>query len=235
MSLPSFPVKKILVLFILLAVPGTLYYLLKEKGENRYRPLPVFGKKEVAATFHTKFGKKIPDTIYHTIRDFKLLNQAGDTVVFPADSNQITVVNFFFTRCPSFCSNMNREMARVATIYRGNRLMRFLSISVDPEYDKPEILSEYSKSLISQNEKWDFLTGDRDLIFSLAKEDFMVDAFRDTSKEVNFIHSPMLILIDPQKRIRGYYDSTGGPEQIQNLIDEIKVLITEDLRNVKDR
>ena len=235
MSLPSFPVKKILVLLILLAVPTALYYLLKEKGKNRYRPLPIFGQKKVASTFHTRFGKQIPDTIYHEIRDFKLVNQDGDTVSFPADSNQITVVNFFYSRCPSFCSNMNKEMARVAAFYNKNRLMRFISISVDPEYDTPAVLSGYSRPLIAQNEKWDFLTGDKELIYSIAKKDFMVDALRDTTQKVNFIHSPMLILVDPQKRIRGYYDSTGGNDQIQMLIDEIKVLITEELRNVKDR
>lgn len=235
MSLPSFPVKKILVLLILLALPGTLYYLLKEKGQNRYRPLPVYGAKQVVATFHTKRGKQIPDTLYHVIRDFKLLNQNADTVKFPADSNQITVVNFFYTRCPSFCLDMNKQMARVAKIYNNNRLMRFISISVDPDHDRPAILSEYSKPFVTENKKWDFLTGNKELIYSLAKNDFLVDAIPDTAESLNIIHSPMLILLDPQKRIRGYYDSSRGNEEINILIDEIKVLITEELRNVKDR
>lgn len=235
MSLPSFPAKKILLLVILLALPGALYYLLKEKGENRYRPLHIYGTKQVASTFHTKRRKQIPDTIYHVISDFKLLNQDGDTVKFPADSNQITVVNFFFSRCPTFCSAMNKEMARVAKVYNTNRLMRFISISVDPEYDTPAILYEYTRPYIKENKKWDFLTGDKDLIYKLAKKDFLVDALRDSTQEINFIHSPMLVLIDPQKRIRGYYDSTAGNKQVDLLIDEIKVLITEELRNVKDR
>ncbi len=235
MSLPSFPVKKILVLLILLAVPGTLYYLLKEKGQNRYRPLPIYGSKQVASTFHTKFGKQIPDTIYHVIRDFKLLNQDADIVSFPADSNQITVVNFFFSRCPSFCSAMNKEMARVAKINNGNRLLRFLSISVDPEYDQPDVLKAYSKQYLAENKKWDFLTGDKNFIYSLAKEDFLVDAIQDMTKKLNFIHSPMIIVLDSKKRIRGYYDSTGGNDQMNLLVDEIRVLIAEELRNVKDR
>lgn len=235
MSLPTFPVKKILVLLILLVVPGSVYYLLKAKGENRYRPLPIYGPKQPADTYHTKRGKKIRDTLYHEIRDFKLINHKSDSVKFPADSNQITVVNFFFSRCPAFCGNMNKEMARVARIYNGNRLLRFLSISVDPDFDTPEVLAAYSKSYTSENPKWDFLTGDQKQIFTLAKEDFMVDAIRDTTKAVNFIHSPMLILVDPQNRIRGYYDSTGGNDPMNLLVDEIKVLIAEELRSVKDR
>ena len=233
MKIPSFPVKKILVLLILLAVPTTLYYLLKEKGQNRYRPLPIYGEKKVAPTFHTKRGKQIPDTIYHVIRDFSLLNQQGDMVKFPADSNQITVVNFFYTRCPLLCANMNNDMARVAKVYNGNRLMRFISITVDPEYDTSSILLEYSKSYTAFNNKWDFLSGDKKLIFDLAKSDFQVDVIQDSLKKSDIIHSPMIILIDPQKRIRGYYDSSLGNEQITLLIDEIKLLITEELRSIK--
>ena len=75
MSFPSFPLKKILILLILLAVPGTVYYLLKEKGINRYRPLPIYGEKQVAKTFTIKRRKQVPDTIYHVIRNFKFLNQ----------------------------------------------------------------------------------------------------------------------------------------------------------------
>lgn len=235
MSSTSFKFKKFLVLLILLAVPGTLYYLLKEKGQNRYRPLPVFGEKKVANTFHTRFGKKIPDTIYHVIRDFKSVNQQADPVKFPADSNQITVFNFFYTRCPSSCTAMNREMEKVARQYANNRLMRFISISVDPEYDTPEVLSEYSKQFTSVNKKWDFINADKDLVFSIAKDDFLVDAITDTTRKLHIIHSPMLILVDPQKRIRGYYDSSRGNEQTALLIDEIKVLITEELRSVEDR
>ncbi len=235
MSSTSFNFKKFLVLIILLAVPGTLYYLLKEKGQNRYRPLPIFGEKKVANTFHTRFGKKIPDTIYHVIRDFKALNQQSDSIKFPADSNQITVFNFFYTRCPSSCTAMNKEMEKVAKQYANNRLMRFITISVDPEYDTPEILSQYSRQFTLVNKKWEFINANKDLVFSMAREDFLVDAIADTSQKLNIIHSPMLILVDPQKRIRGYYDSSRGNEQTALLIDEIKVLITEELRNVEDR
>lgn len=234
MNLPSFPVKKILVLLILLAVPGTLYYLLKEKGQNRYRPLPIYGEKKVASSFHTKRGKQIPDTLYHEISDFSLLNQNGDLTSFPADSNQITVVNFFYTRCPLLCQNMNRDLARVAEIYNGNRLMRFISITVDPEYDTPSVLAEYSKQYVAVNKKWDFLSGDKKMIYDLARSDFRVDAVQDTLENTKIIHSPMFILIDPQKRIRGYYDSSLGHEQVNLLIDEIKLLITEELRSIKE-
>ncbi|MBC7744458.1 MAG: SCO family protein [Flavobacterium sp.] len=234
MKFPSFPIKKVVVLVIMLAVPGILYYLLQEKGKNRYKPLGFFGPKELASSFHTKRGKKIQDTLYHTIRPFSLPNQDNILVKFPADSAQITVVNFFFTRCTSFCKAMNNEVARVNQIFGKNRLVRFYSISVDPEYDNPKVLLEYSKKFDEKYSNWQFLSGKTDVVYRLAKEDFLVDALKDTTEKNNFIHSPMLILVDPQKRIRGYYDS-ANKEDVDRLSDEIKLLITEELRNVKDR
>jgi len=229
----TFSVKKILILVILLAVPGFLYYLLHEKGINHYHPLGFFGPKKVAKTYQTIRGKIIPDTIYHTIEDFKLINQKGDSIKFPGDTGKITIVNFFFTRCPSFCKDMNKEMARVVDAYQKNNFLRFFSISIDPEYDNPAVLLNYAKTYNARPGKWNFLTGNKDLIYKLARQDFLVDAIKDTSAINNFIHSPMFILIDTHKHIRGYYDS-GSKDQVDKLIDEIKVLITEELRSVKD-
>ncbi|NEU08728.1 SCO family protein [Flavihumibacter sp. R14] len=229
-----FPLKKILILVTMLAVPGLLYYLLQEKGKNRYRPLSIYGPKEVSKTFHTKRGKKIADTVYHTVRPFKLINQDQEPVVFPADSHQITVVNFFFSRCPSFCSDMNKEVERVSSRFSKNRLLQFFSITVDPEHDNSSILKSYSAQFKNRPAKWNFLTGDKSEIYKLAHESFLVDALKDTTTTSNFIHSPMLILLDPQQRIRGYYDS-ANKEEVDKLTDEIKVLITEELRGVKDR
>jgi len=226
--------KKILILVCMLAVPGFLYYLLTEKGKNRYKPLAIFGAKQVASTFHTKRGKEIPDTLYHTIRDFSLTNQAGRSVNFPAATDKITIVNFFYSSCPSFCMQMNKEMQRVEQTFKKNDFIRFMSITVDPEKDSVGRLLTYSKTFGAEPGKWDFLTGDKNLIYELAKKDFLVDALPDPGQPGNIIHSPMLVLVDPHKRIRGFYDS-GSRERVDVLIDEVKVLIAEELRNVKDR
>lgn len=227
----KFSIKKILILVTILAVPGFLYYMLQEKGKNRYRPLEIFGPKVVANTFHTKRGKKIPDTIYHQIRKFKLSTEGGETMGLPTDSNTITVVNFFFTRCTSFCMEMNTQMARVAGQFPSNKLLRFYSITVDPEFDTQEVLQKYSQDFKANPKRWSFLRGDKDFIFQLARKDFLVDALDRTKQGGEIIHSPMLILVDPSNRIRGYYDS-GSKEQVNKLIDEIKVQISEELRKI---
>ena len=230
----TFSLKKVVILAIMLTMPALLYYLLQEKGKNRYRPLGIFGPKTVTSTFHIKRGKQIPDTIYHIVRDFKLINQDNHLVSFPSDSNKLTVVAFFYTRCPLVCSGINKKMAEVVRIYQKNKLLQFLSITVDPHFDTSEELKKYSKEYQVQPNKWNFLTGDEAAIYKLAKEDFLVDVLKDTTQNNNIIHRPMLILLDPQKRIRGYYNSIDK-EQVDRLIDEIRVFIAEELRNVKDR
>ncbi len=228
--MPGTSGKKILILVVILALPGFLYYMLQDKGKNRYRPLDIFGPKEVAKTFHSRRGKKIPDTIYHQVPAIKLSNQNGAEVTIP-DSTKITVVGFFYSRCPGFCRNMNLAMQRVATIYQKNPVMRFTSITVDPAHDQGEILKKYAEGFKAQSGKWDFLTGDKAGIYNLATRGFLLDAQADSASE-NIIHSPMLVLVDLHQRIRGYYDS-NNKEQVDKLIDEIKVLITEDLREKK--
>lgn len=226
----SSSLKKILILVTLLAVPGFLYYLLQDKGKNRYRPLEIFGPKQVASTFHTKRGKKIPDTIYHTIDNFKLISQTGDTISFPADTATISVVNFFFTRCRN-CLILNRQMERLADEYARNRMLRFYTITADPAFDTPPVLKQYAASFRVPENKWEFLTGDKELIYHLAKNDFLIDILAKGERPEDIMHNPLFILVDPQKRIRGFYDPSSK-EQVDKLSDEIKVLIAEQLRKV---
>ena len=225
--------KKIIILVSILALPGFLYYLLQEKGQNRYRPLPVFGPKKLSGTFHSKRGKQIPDTLYHTINSFNLVNQKGDTVNFPGDTPRITVVNFFYSKCGAPCIKQGNEFRRVVERFKDNRLMSFLSISVDP-HETPASLSQYADNLNTSTEKWNFVAGDSEEVYKIAKEGFLVDAFADTTGANNFIYSPLFVLVDPQRRIRGFYDSSSK-EQVDKLMDEVKVLIAEELRKVADR
>ena len=230
----NYSFKKAVILLTILTVPGILYYLLQEKGKNRYKPLGIFGGKIVAPTFHTKRGVKIPDTLYHKVRDFKLINQDNQPVSFPSDSSKISVVSFFYTRCAIGCSDMNKELFRVVKAYEKNKLLRFLSITVDPDFDTVKELKKKSNQYVIKPNKWDFLTGSETAIYELAKEDFFVDVLRDTTQKNNIIHPTTFILLDTEKRIRGYYNSLDK-EQVDRLIDEIKVLIAEELRNVRDR
>lgn len=230
----AFSFKKILILAAILALPGFLYYLLQEKGKNRYKPLPFYGPKEVPGTFTMRRGKKIPDTIYHKVREFRLVNQAGDTVGFPSPEHRITVVNFFYTNCTRGCKTGQLEMKRVLHAFEKNPLIRFISVSLDPARDTPEVLREYGRSVGAVPGKWDLLTGDQEQIFRMARRDFLLDVVRDSEHPGEVLHSSSILLIDPQQRIRGMYDPVRK-QSVDLLIDETKVLVAEEIRSIKNR
>jgi len=234
MQFPKFTVKKVLILVTILAFPGFLYWMLTVKGKNRYKSLSFFGPKQVANTFHTKRGVQIPDTLYHTVRNFSLLNQDSVAFTFPAKTHRIFVVNFFYTRCTVFCASMNQQVHYLAKKYQRNSLLQFVSISVDGGHDSPTALRSYQQTTGFRSTNWSLLTGQQPEVAELAKQSFLVDVLPDSAQPTTIIHSSMLVLLDPQKRIRGYYDSLSK-EQMEKLDDELKVLINEELRTRTDR
>ncbi len=219
--------KKIAILVLVLLVPGFLYYLLTAEGKNRYKPLPIYGPKVPAKTTHRVKGKDIPDTLYHTLSDFNLKDQDGNPVTLKSFDNKIFIANFFYSRCPTVCKLMNQNVSGLATTYGKNNLVYFVSISVDPEHDTAPVLKNYTGGFKPFPRKWIFLTGDTTTIYNLARNGFLVNAL-ETSKD-DFIYSDKFILIDAARRIRGYY-SGGSTADVSRLNDEIKVLISEELR-----
>jgi len=219
---------KILILVLILAVPGFLYYLLTAEGKNRYRPLPIFGPKYLSKTSRTFHGKKIPDTIFHQVSDFNLMDQDGKPVSFKSIGSQILVINFFYTHCTN-CTQMMGNMDSLATYYAKNKLITFVSITVDPKTDSPAVLKSYASGIKPKGAKWLFLTGDAREIDTLANKGLLVDALQNGGA---FIHSDKLILLDPERRIRGYYSGTSV-DDVNRLNDELKVQISEELRKIK--
>ena len=225
----KFPIAKILILVTILAVPGFLYYLLQAKGQNRYKPLPVYGPKVLSGTFKEKRGKRIPDTTYHQIKDFKAIDQNGAEFKLSDVKEQLIVVNFFYSSCDKACPKVFENLSWLFKEYADNKIVRFISISVDPETDTPESLSKFAATHKAVAGKWDFLSADTSVVYPLAKEQFFVNALK--SKD-GFVHSDKLILLDANHRIRGYYDGVSSQE-VKDFKDEIIVLITEELRKVK--
>jgi len=233
---------KVLILAAILILPGFLYYLLEKEGKNSYKPLPIFGEKTLTGTFTSKMGDQIPDTAYHLVPKAVLTNQMGEDVQFPAEESSISVVNFFYTRCDTFCPYMNEEMNRVASRFINNPKVRFYTLTVDTLYDTPEVLNAYSSNFQPETKKWHWLTsrkgfedghldslGRTNDIHAIAREGYLVDAFQDTTREAAFIHSSFLILIDSERRIRGYYD-VNHKKEVDRMIDEIKLLLVEEVR-----
>jgi protein SCO1/2 len=228
-------IKKVLILVTILAVPGFLYYLLQDQGKNRYKPLPFFGPKVYGQTFHEVRGKTIADTIYHEVKGLDFVNQAGSPVSWTSYKGKIVVFSAFYTQPASGAvKSANKAMQAFHAMYGKNTMVHFASMSIDPVYDSPKILAKYGDSLSAVPGKWDLLTGDSTKVFSFLNDQLFMDAHQafGHGKKV-FLLSKYFVLIDPQHRIRGFYDPTRQ-EDLSRLDDEIRVLIAEVLRNTED-
>ncbi|HSR70045.1 MAG TPA: SCO family protein [Acidobacteriota bacterium] len=102
-----------------------------------------------------------------------LINHKGERVRFFDDliKDKVVAINFIYTSCPDACP---METARLQEVKRllGDRVGKdvfFYSITIDPEYDTPEVLAEYVKRF-RLGDGWWFLTGDEDDIVMLRKK-----------------------------------------------------------------
>jgi len=222
--------KKIIILVLILALPGFLYYLLAGYGKNTYKSLPIFGPKIVAKTTHKVGHKNVPDTIYHQLTDFNLKDQDGRPVSLKTLDKKIFVVNFFYSHC-QVCNPINANIDSLAGNFAKNKLVYFVTITVDPMRDTVGALRGYVNRLKPTTPNWLFLTGDTSTIYNFARKGLLVDALQNGKD--NFIYSNKLILVDGERRIRGYYSGIFIDDVVR-LNDEIKVLLSEEInRNDK--
>lgn len=229
----SIRIKKILILVTILAVPGFLYYLLQEKGKNRYKPLSFYGPKKVAATVHFVRGKAIPDTLYHVIPDFNLNNQDDLPVNWKKLNGKIVLFSLFNIPADGQTDYTGKAMQYISKTYKRNDLLHLLSISVSSA-TRPALLKDYARLLQADPLQWDLLSGDSIRVYPLISKGLFLDALKITDNGLDrFTYSNLLVLVDSRHRIRGYYDATHS-EALSKLDDEIKVLIAEELRNKKD-
>lgn len=183
---------------------------------KKFSKLPVLGpvKKE---------GKK---TLDHTIADFSFINQDNRQVTMANWKGKIVVADFFFTHCPSVCPAMTRNLQKVQTALQTDDEILINSFSVDPFRDSAAQLKSFSKRMKINNANWDLLTGDKQELYKLARNSFMIVATDGDGGPDDFIHSEKLVLIDKQQRIRGYYQGTSEKET-ERLIHDIKKLKDE--------
>lgn len=163
----------------------------------------------------------------HKIRDFKLVNHLGDTITEKQFEGKIYVADFFFTTCPSICPKMSTQMTRVQEEFKDDDKIMMLSHTVFPETDSVPVLAAYADVYGVNPERWMLATGDKKEIYDLARKSYfaIVDE-GGNGDESDFIHTENFVLVDPNKRIRGYYDGTS-PEDVDRLIKEIKILRLE--------
>lgn len=166
----------------------------------------------------------------HRISDFNLVDQFGGRFAMSDVKGRIIVADFFFTTCATICPKMTTQMERVQEAYRDENRLLLLSHSVTPEMDSVPVLAAYAELHHADPERWRFLTGDRKQIYSLARTSYFAAMDEGDGGPDDFVHTENFVLVDPQRRIRGFYDGTS-PEDVDRLISDIAKLIKEQERS----
>jgi len=144
-------------------------------------------------------------------------------------TGSVWVANFIFTHCPGRCPLLSQRMARLQTTLR-TEPVRFISFSVDPERDTPEVLQVYARRYHADDQRWLFLTGERAAMYTLIRNGFRlgVEALAPNDPRLTthepIVHSNRFVLIDPQRRIRGYYRG-DDTESMTRLLQDIETLM----------
>jgi protein SCO1/2 len=158
---------------------------------------------------------------------FRLTERSGRTITEADLANQIWIASFIFTRCPTSCP-------RIVSIVNGLQQgmlkkapVKFVSISVDPEHDTPEILTKFAKANGADPDRWWFLTGpNRAEIYDLILNRFHL-AVRDNPDAQPgteaILHSDRLALVGPGNRVIGLF-SSSDMQAIQDLVGKVKQL-----------
>ncbi|MFT4660443.1 MAG: protein SCO1/2 [Ulvibacter sp.] len=218
-------IKKFITLgLVLVGIP--LLFVLLGKADHQFGTVKYFVPEKVVEK--EVDGKMVNDTIWSKIIPFKFTNQNGETITEKDYEGHIYVADFFFTTCPTICPVMTKQMNQLIWQLDGKPGddIRYLSFTVDPEFDTPEVLHAYAKKNEVNGNIWNMVTGEKDKIYQLGVNSFKLSTQEDVLAPGGFLHSNLFVLIDEEKHIRGYYDGTNS-EQVRILGADIKKLVSE--------
>jgi len=212
--------KLALVLLVLsIIIVGLFYVALKPK-----EVLPVFQPAMVTPELvdeSIQFVKK-----YHTIAPFSMTNQNGETISEKEYDNTIYVADFFFTTCPSICPIMTKNMHTLQEKLVDLPEVKLLSFSVTPQIDSVAQLKRYALKNKVDDTRWNLVTGKKKEIYALARKSYLVVKDDGDGGPYDMIHTENFVLVDKQKRIRGFYDGTQL-EAMDDILHDIELLVLE--------
>jgi protein SCO1 len=156
---------------------------------------------------------------YHKIAPFSFENQNGKTITQDDYEGKIYIADFFFTTCPTICPKMTANMVNIQEEILNDSTVMLLSYSVTPKIDSVPQLKKYAIEKGVNDEKWNLLTGNKKEIYTMARKSYLVVKENGDGGPYDMIHTENFILVDPEKRIRGFYDGTDTLAMRELLID----------------
>ena len=217
--------KKIYKYRLFLAVFISIAFIILSLFYNALTPkktLPIFQPNDVNSELVDSSIQHVKR--FHKIKSFEFLNQNGEKISEKDYDGFVYVADFFFTTCPSICPIMTDNMLKIQNYIKDKKKVKLLSFSVTPEIDSVQVLKEYSIEKGVDDKYWNLLTGDKSKIYSLARKSFLVVKENAESNSHDMIHTENFVLIDREKRIRGFYNGTDD-EDIEVLKEDIDILI----------
>lgn len=136
---------------------------------------------------------------------FALVERSGAALDKAALAGRPAIVDFIFTRCPASCPRLTARMKELEKRLPERSTARLLSITVDPEHDRPEVLTRYADGW-QAGPRWLFATGERAAIWELVRRGFLL-AVEETPEDTTspILHSNRFALVDGEGRLRATY------------------------------
>lgn len=173
-----------------------------------------------------KGGKTTTDTIWHRVKNISFTNQLGQRVSLDDARGKVLVLNFFFTRCPSICPGLARNMKKLQdTFIKNPDIVQFISISVDPEHDSTAQLRKFAERFGANHDNWWFVNGEKKEVYDFAFNEIKA-SIADTKVDTAFIHTENFFLLDSNRVVRGWYNGFDTVKLAQ-LAGDIPTLMLE--------
>ena len=152
--------------------------------KSKLLPIGIITVVLIAIAIYFKFNRTEPDKtegiilskksppVLGLLPEFELTDQAVETFGSRQLRGKAWIANFIFTRCTATCPAQTAKISEFQGQLQDSPLwdeVRFVSFTVDPEHDTPQVLSEYAKNANADAQHWKFLTGERETFGDLAR------------------------------------------------------------------
>ena len=179
-----------IVLSILSAIIISIIYSILKPN----RVLPVYNPEQIDVSLVDSTIQEVRK--YHTIADFSLQNQNGETVTQQDYRDKIYVADFFFTTCQTICPIMTDHMLQIQEALRDDQEVLLLSHTVIPKTDTVAQLKRYANKKGVWDEKWNLVTGEKKELYDLARKSYLVAKNDGDGGPYDMIHTENFVLVD---------------------------------------
>lgn len=193
---------------------------MSEKSDDKVKSVNTIPSKDSTKSivgFIVSQGEK------RKVPDFEFYNQDSVLISNKDYLGKVYVVEFFFTTCPTICPIMTKNMVEIQEVIKDKPNVMLLSHSVTPQIDTVAQLKRYAVEKGVLDHKWNLVTGDKKQIYELARKSYLVVKNDGDGGPFDMIHTENFILVDKEKRIRGFYDGTNR-DDIDRLLEDLKIL-----------